>query len=192
MQLTTAHLDTLKAWLTTGPGAGLQDEEARAALNSAAAPDFFVYWSAVPVELVLDKINYANYTPNDDPSQANATAAQVWENRAMLIQLKQINLQLLLQGRGTFDATKTTQRTGLRDATESLPSGTNGNNRVGGWLNIEPVLARKATVGEKLFASGGGNGSTAVLAANLGVGFDGSLCEGQVTAENVNDARARP
>ena len=36
MQLTNAQLDTLKTWLTSGPGAGMQDEEARTALNAVA------------------------------------------------------------------------------------------------------------------------------------------------------------
>lgn len=128
--------------------------------NLTAAPEYRVWRHDVSVSEILDKVNYTNFTPNDDPNQSTATLAQVWENRAMLIQIKQRNLQLLLQGLERFNATKGTLRNGLQDCTESLPSGNNGNARNGGWTNIQPVLSRPVTNAERLYSTG--TGSTAV------------------------------
>lgn len=187
-----AKLDALKAWLVAnGFGAEGTDSDAMAALNALAAPAFYIYDSAVRVDAILDKLNYTNYTPNDPPDQANATAAQVWENRAMLVQLKQINLQLIMQGRGTVDATKSTIRAGIQDATQNLPTGAAGANRSGGWSNIQPILARKATVGEKLFATGANDGSTNVLPKDVGLNAAGDLLQGQINSQNISDARSR-
>lgn len=176
MPLTTPQLQALRADALADPTlaplfqAGGSDNflAVRTAYNLPASPAWFVYRSALPVEVILNALNYTNFTPNDDPNQATATAAQVWENRAMLVQIKQMNLQLLLQGRSVFDATKPNLRAGLEDATASLPTGNNGNARSGGWTNIQPVLSRAATRAQKLFSTGTGTAAVpATCAENI-------------------------
>lgn len=158
--------------------------------NLAASPAFFVWRPDVSVDLILNGLNYANFTPNDTPAQATEVNGQTWENRAMLVQIKQINLQLMIQGRTTFDATKANLRTGLQDATEFLPTGNNGNNRAGGWNAILPSLSRAATSGEKLFATGG-DGQQATP-ATPGVDEDGRPALGNLTPQEITQAWEAP
>lgn len=178
--LTTQQLQTLKAHLaananTVSIGGGPQTAisavphtpdvavEVARWYNLAFSPDYFVWRSDAPVSEILSGLNYSNFTPNDDPNQATAVTAQVWENRAMLVQIKQINLQMMLQGQDRLDATLSNLRVGLQDACEFLPTGNNGNNRAGGWANVLPKLSRKAKNAEKLFATGTGTQADAGL-----------------------------
>jgi hypothetical protein len=152
--------------------------------NQYPAADFYVWDKAVSTEVIFDKVTFANYTPTDA-----ADATVTYTNRAMLLQTKQMNLQLLLQGRSTFNATKLNQRAGLNDATTSLPSGTAGASRSGGWSAILPILSRKANNVEKLFAvddgAGIGNVTTDPRGANtnpdLAV-FEGTISDTDVRA----------
>lgn len=203
MQLTPAQLSTLKTWLTSGAGAGLDDEAARAALNAPASPAYYVWNQNVRVVDILDKLTFANYTPNDSPPASTGNAqgtndALLYNNRAFLASLKQTNLTLLFVGRTTFDATKLNLRVGLNDATTNLPTGTSGATRSGGWSAILPILSRTCTVAEKLFAfdDGAGIGNTVgdARGANTnpdapGVGTDGLPLSGDIDAQNINDAR---
>jgi hypothetical protein len=195
MNLTQGQLATLRAWLDAN-AAGVQDEEAAALLNAPAAPDYYVWRRDVPAVDIFDKVVFANYTPNDSP-----TETLIYNNRALLAQTKQLNMQLLLQNRVTFDASKTNLRTALNDATTNLPTGANGVNRSGGWSAILPILSRKATVGEKLYAvdDGAGTGNTTsdprgaqTNPDNFGTGSDGMPLEGRITAQNVSEARNLP
>lgn len=184
MQLTPAQKLTLKNWVIANNN-GVFEQSAVNLLNAVAAPAFRVWNRLVPAGDVLNNLVYANYTPNDTPAQATEILGQTWENRAMSIQIKQIALQLLLQGRDTFDASRANLRAGLEDATTSLPSGNAGANRNGGWTAIQPILSRNATVAEKLFASGTGSVASP---ADLGTGADGKPCEGPITLQQVQDS----
>jgi hypothetical protein len=188
MALTPEQLAALKAdiladpVLAAKPNNGDGNLDVAAAYNLAAAPAFYVWDRAASVAAILNGLNYANFTPNDAPNQATEVAGQTWENRAMLVQIKQINLQMMLQGRESFDATRVNNRTGLQDATENVPTGNNGNNRTGGWPNILPVLSRACTRAEKLFATGTGTQAVPAVAA----------FEGQVSPQDVETARNLP
>lgn len=65
----------------------------------------------VPVKAVRAAITLSSYTPND---AANDTAT--FTNRALIAQNKQINLQLMLQGMDTIDASLPQARAGLLEA----------------------------------------------------------------------------
>jgi len=195
MQLTQAQLGTLKTWLTAN-ASGVPDEEAAALLNAFASPDYFVWRRNVPVAEILDQVTWTNYTPNDAPDNTNT-----FNNRAFTVQIKQQNLALLFVGRTEFDATKTNLRAALNDATTNLLTGAAGASRSGGWTGILPVLRRRATVGENLFAvdDGAGVGNTtgdprgnSTNPDNCGTGLNGAVLEGQVTAANVSEARNLP
>jgi len=98
---------------------------------------------------IIDSINWAAYTPND---AADNTAT--YTNRALLAQTKQMNLQLMLQGRDRIDATKANLRAGLRDAVIQIPTGAAGALVASGGASGATTLAacvRFATMAEALF-----------------------------------------
>lgn len=150
-------------------------------MNSATAPTFNVYRSAVPVQDITDAVTWANYTPADTPD-----GTQLWLNRATAAQGKQFNLQtLLLAASGYLNAAKVNIRAGLQDATQSLPTGSNGASVSAGWVLIrDTTLARAATRFEKVYATTTvqQDGSTAAKAATLNQRDEaGTIIEGQVS-----------
>jgi hypothetical protein len=185
MILTPAQLQAIKADITANSDLNVfpnnsDGSSAIAALyNLPAVGPFFVWNTAVDVGLIYDAIVWANLTPND-----LADTTQIWENRAMMCQLKQINLQIMLQGKATLNCSRANVRAGLNDALTAIPSGTNGAPRAAGWTAVQPVLARPATRLEKLFANtAGGNGATATTAALM-------VVEGSIAYQDIDSARA--
>lgn len=163
MSLTTVQLQALKTYLTSDPdGRGFAahlappggdgDTGAILSLLNATAP-YYVLRTDAPVQDILDNILWANYTPNVTITTAitQQTAAQC-AAASGYCDNKQFNLQIMLQGRDTFNATKKSQVNGLKDATTALPTGNNFNAKDAGWTGIIPVLQRQATYAEKLFA----------------------------------------
>lgn len=102
-------------------------------LNADSAVN--VWRTDAPVSAILDSITWANYTPNDAPD-----ATTLWLNRALAAQIKQMNLQIMLQGRATVDASKATLRAGLRDAVIALPTGTAGASTTAGGVSGATTL----------------------------------------------------
>jgi hypothetical protein len=191
MSLPIAQLQALKAAIAADPvlsGQPQTDDGAYAvadALNQPFSPAYWIWSTSAPIPAILDAITWANYTPNDVPDNT-----VTYQNRCMLVQTKQMNLQLMLQGRETIDATRGTIRTGLSDATNNLPTGNNGNLRTGGWANVVAALRRAATYAEKVLAlpaSGTGNdGGTRGTTTNP----DKPGWEGRLMYQDILDARA--
>jgi hypothetical protein len=153
--------------------------------NQFPASDYYVWNSAVKVVDILNNVTFVNYTPNDSPTGTDI----VYNNRAFNVQIKQQNLALLFLNRTTFDATRVNLRSALNDATTNLLTGTSGASRSGGWSNILPILSRKATNGEVLFATddgaGIGNTTTDPRGANTNPdapGFEGLVSDADVRA----------
>lgn len=162
------------------PGPDGNDKIAKA-MNLLAVPDFFVWATDVQTQTVYDAITWANLTPADA-----ADGTQTWANRALVCQGKQMNLQLLLQGQATINGAKTNVRAGLQDALTNIPSGVGGALQAANWVAVRTALARKAKRAERLFAdTTNGTGSTATLAAVM-------VCEGSITLDQVDAARALP
>ncbi len=112
-----------------------------------------VWATSASVNTITDGIDWSKFTPVDG---ADGTVS--YTNRALLIQTKQMNLQLMLQGRTTIDASKANIRAGLRDAVINLPAGVSGapvSASGASGINVLNALTRKATRLEKLFASAG-------------------------------------
>jgi hypothetical protein len=183
MTLTTAQITALKADIAANSDTNIQPmtnagHAAIAALyNLPTTTD--VWRTEAPVSVIADAINWASYTPVDVP---DGTAA--YTNRALVIQTKQMNLQMMLQGRTSVDASKQNIRAGLRDAVTALPAGVSGASVAAGGANGATVLAaltRKALRIEKLFM--GSTASTGPVTANL------LTYEGAVTADEVATAR---
>lgn len=153
--------------------------------SGLAAPDYFVWRTEVPVQDVFDQITWANFTPTDAPDNT-----VTYQNRAVLCQTKQMNLQLMLQGRDRVDASKKNIRAGLNDATTNLPSGAAGALRSGGWAAVLTVLMRKALRVEKLFAldDGAGIGNTTTDPRGNSTNPDAMGHEGSLDAADVRAA----
>lgn len=105
----------------------------------------------VPTKTVRAAITLSSYTPND---AADGTAT--FTNRALVAQNKQINLQLMLQGLDTIDASLPQARADLRDAVIKLPTGAAGAlvsaSGVSG-VNVLTACTRFASVGELVVAT---------------------------------------
>jgi hypothetical protein len=145
------------------------------------------------VNAIVDAINWAQYTPNDSVTDANLSLDLTVQRavvRALYCQTKQMNLQLMLQGRSTLDCSKANVRAGLRDAVIQVPSGSAGaSNNPGGasGATVLAVCVRNATEGEKVLATASqGSDTTGTTTARV-MGF-----EGNVTSDDVQAARELP
>lgn len=157
------------------------------AFNALATPDFLVWRPDVPVRDIMDTFNFAAFTPADSMPEGNVDQASIqrYAARLLTIQTKQMNLQLMLQGRETVDASLPNFRAGLRDALVGVPAGVNGASvAVAGasGVNALNVCTRKATRYEKLFA--GSNSTTGSVTAAV------MTLVGPLSAADVNTARA--
>lgn len=150
--LTPAQLSTLKALaLANQPAVDLI-----AIGNDVALAEWFntqtttyVWRTAVPADEVFDAIMWANLTPVDAP---DGTAE--YTNRVLLCQAKQINLQIILQGRERIAGNKASLRNGLSDALLNVPSGAGGATQSAGWAGVKSALSRFATRAEAAFSVG--------------------------------------
>jgi hypothetical protein len=127
MPMTNAQLQVLKNAIIADPVLAAKPNNSdgafdiATAMNLPASPTANVWRTDARVQAINDAINWSLYTPADTP---DGTA--VWTNRILSIQTKQMNLQLMLQGRDTVDASKANVRAGLRDAVMQVPAGANG------------------------------------------------------------------
>lgn len=146
--------------------------------NTTATPTHLLWRTDASVNDINDSILWDRYTPSDT---ADGTAT--FTNRVLAIQVKQMNLQLLLQGRATLDATKPGVRAALRDATILIPSGVAGAAVSPGGSSGVTVLAqctRPANRWEKVSAVT--SATTGATTAFLPV------YQGSITAQDVSDA----
>ena len=127
---------------------------------------------------MADAILWDRLTPVDTP---DGTAIQT--NRLLLCQSKQINLQVLLQGRDTIGTGRPNLRNGLSDALLNVPSGVDGATQDAGWIGagrVKATITRFATIAERAFATGTGTTGTP--------GALGSF-EGSLTIQDIGDIR---
>ena len=126
-----------------------------ALLNAPAVPAFNVWRTEAPVNAILDAINWGTYTPSDAIASADPTLTQQ-VGRLLAIQTKQMNLQLMVQGRDVLNCSRPNVRGGLRDAVIQVPSGAGGAATSPGGANGATVLAqcvRPATRAEVMLAA---------------------------------------
>ena len=183
MALTAAQIAALKADILANPDLSSQPMTnlgslAIAALYNAASTQD-VWRTEAPVNAISDAIDWSKFTPVD---AADGTAT--YTNRLLLIQTKQMNLQSMLQGRATVDASRANLRAGLRDAVIALPAGTAGAPVAAGGaggVTVLNAMTRKATRFEKLFA--GADAQTGSVIAKL------LVIEGSVSGDEIQTAR---
>ncbi len=233
MNLTTAQIATLKAdilannntipagqpWSGTYAGVAVKnvingnnfDQGIAVAgwYNQNVSPNYFIWKSNADKGLVDSQINKANFTPSDAVPASGSTAQitndqLVYNNRALLAQLKQTNAQWLTQTNGTvpINAQIASLRQNFKDCLLQIPTGTSGANQDAGWGTasvpgaVRVALMRIVTIFEKLFCtagSGAGNVGTDARGANTnpdisGVGSDSLPVEGQVGMQDVLNA----
>lgn len=164
-----------------------------AALNIGASPTFSVWRTDAPVTSIVDAIDFAKYTPAgalDDATLTTQLLAVQRQAQLLAIQTKQMNLQMLTQGRATLDCSRPNVRGALRDATIQVPSGASGAFTSPGGASGATVLAaciRNATDGEKILATASqGSDTTGTTTARV-MGF-----EGLITSDDVQQARELP
>ena len=183
MTLTAPQLATLKAailadgTMSAKPMTSGGSLEIAGLLNAAASPAYYVWRSNTSASDIMDAITWANLTPADT---ADGTAT--FTNRALVCQAKQMNLQILLQGRDSLATGKTSVRGGLSDALQNVPAGAGGAVVDAGWAGagkVKASITRTASIIEKLFSTG--NGTTATPST---MGY-----EGPVSSDDVQQAR---
>lgn len=158
--LSDSQIATLRAAVLAEPtldtARATGDDYAIAAwCNSAASPAYKVWHTSTPTSTIYDAITWGNLTPLD---AADGTA--LFTNRALAAQAKQLNLQILLQGRETLATGKPSIRTGLQDALTNLPTGSGGALISAGWTAVKTAIQRDATNAEKILTSGAGTSAS--------------------------------
>jgi hypothetical protein len=126
--------------------------------NAPSDPAVPVWNPAASVREIMDTFDWSKFTPTDTVLQSNVDTASLMrmDVRLELIRTKQTNLQLMLQGRETVDATLARFRGGLRDALIAVPAGVNGASvAVAGVSAVDALNActRVATRAEALYAN---------------------------------------
>ena len=183
MALTTAQIAALKADilansdLNSQPMSNLGSLEIAKLYNAASTTP--VWRTDAPVSAINDAIDWSKFTPVDA-----VDATVIYTNRLLMIQTKQINLQSILQGRTTVDASKANVRAGLRDAVIALPAGAAGATVAAGGaggVTVLNAMTRMATRFEKLFA--GADATTGPTTAKL------LVIEGAVSGDDIQTAR---
>jgi hypothetical protein len=104
-----------------------------------------------PIKAIRDSISWTSYTQTDSPD-----STVIFTNRALAIGIKQMNLQNILSGDVTLDASKAGIRAGLRDSVISLPSGANGALVSAGGVsgvNVLTACTRQSSKLELMFAN---------------------------------------
>jgi hypothetical protein len=182
MTLTTAQYQTLKTAINaeTDPTfVGYRQTGQTGAManwyNLAAVPAFAVWRTDAPVSAILDGITWTNFTPTDV-----ADGSGLHTERVLITQTKQMNLQTMVFGRDTIDASKANIRAGLRDAVIQLPTGASGAAVSAGGasgINVLTPCTRSASNAEKVFA--GAPATTGSVTANL-LGWEGKLTDADI------------
>lgn len=139
--------------------------------NAPSNPAFYVWRSVVDTETIFDAIDWAKLTPADVATTGDsAQVAAAQTNWALQCQAKQLNLQIILQGRQTINATRLKVRQAFTDSLQNVPSGVGGALNDAGWQTVKQALYRVATRAERLFATG--TGTTGVPGLCV---FEGSI-----------------
>lgn len=192
MALTTTQRYTLRNNINADPAlsAWPNNDDGHLEIVKAYALDSLtdVWRTDAPVQDIINAVDWSRYTPTDSALDTDTAAiAAAKTNRLLAVQTKQMNLQLMLQGRDTLDCSKPSIRTGLRDCVVQVPTGASGAMTNPGGPNGGTVLTaciRKANRGESLFATI--QATTGATTAYL------LTFEGLVTLEDVREARNLP
>jgi len=135
----------------------------------------YIWCTYTRADDVFDAITWANLTPID---AADGTAG--YTNRALLCQAKQINLQIMLQGKDRIATGKASIRAGLSDALLNVPSAAGGETQSAGWAAVKAAISRIGTRAEMALAKGAGT-----QAAPSTAGWEGNLTPAEASTVRV-------
>lgn len=152
---------------------GANDYALAAWLNTQTTK--YIWCTYTHVDDVFDAITWANLTPAD---AADGTAG--YTNRALLCQAKQLNLQLMLQGKDRVATGKASIRAGLSDALLNVPSAAGGATQSAGWAAVKGVISRLGTRAEMALATGSGTQASPSTA-----GWEGNLTPSEASTVRV-------
>jgi hypothetical protein len=187
--MTPAQLDALrtKVFASTDPGmvalVTARDQLGLTAyLNDASGEQG--WRSDAPVNGILDAITWASYTPSDAVAGGDTDPLlSVKIGRLLTVQTKQINLQLMLQGRDTLNCSRPNVRGGLRDAVIQVPTGASGaltSPGGGSGVTVLTQCVRPITRAEALLASNAqASDTTGTITARV-LTFEGEVGVGEV------------
>lgn len=225
MPLTSAQLQTLKTSIDGNtntipagrPFAGTainalpatDDANIEIALwyNGLVNPIYLVWNQAAAIKSIRGAVDLSKYTPSDAPPAATGNAqgtndALLYNNRALMCQLKQANAVFLIQGEGSVDCAPAQFRASFNDCMTAIPSGAGGNNQNAGWGTaaapgaVRLAMQRSATNVEKLFSvqaagsSSAGNDTGTARGSNTNP--DALVVSGSISQGDVAAARALP
>lgn len=106
-------------------------------------------------DVIRNAIIWANMTPAAAPD-----GTQLWLNRAIYAQSKQISLQTMVQGQSQIASGVAGIRAGLQDCLTVLPTKADGTNQAAGWVPVQAAMQRPATNAEAVFATGTGTSAS--------------------------------
>lgn len=151
-------------------------------LNGASGQN--AWRSDAPVSNILDAISWSSYTPNDSIVGSDTDPVlSIKIGRLLTVQTKQMNLQLMLQGRDRLDTRPPNVRLGLRDAVTQVPTGTNGALTSPGGGNGTMVLnecVRSATRAEVFLAANSQASDTTGAVTARVLKFEGEITPAEV------------
>lgn len=169
-QLTEQQRLAIKSYIANNPSlsqqANIGNYDGLAnAMNQLASPAWSVWRSTVSVDSLTDAIIWANMTPSQSPD-----GTQAWANRALQCQGKQMNLQNLIIGKQVVEVSRANIRAAFQDCLTQLPSAPNGSNQSAGWVAVQALMQRTATVAEKILSTGTGS-----QASPADLGWEGQI-----------------
>jgi hypothetical protein len=171
--------------------------------SQVASPTYNVWSPSAQLKAIRSAVDLAKFTPTDAAPASGSTVqatndALLYQNRALVCQLKQANAIFLIQGEGVVDAAPSQYRLSFFDCMTQVPSGASGASQNAGWGTtaspgaVRLAMMRAATRVEKLFAvAGTGTGNS----GNVGGDARGSVTNpdalvvvGSVSPGEVNSA----
>lgn len=173
--------------------------------NTVSSPAYLVWNQAAQIKSIRGAVDLSKYTPSDAPPAASGNAqgtndALLYNNRALLCQLKQANAVFLIQGEGSVDCAPSQFRASFNDCMTQVPSGASGANQNAGWgTSVAPgavrlAMQRSATNAEKLFSVQGSGtaaaGNDTGTARGLNTNPDALVVFGAISTTDVAMARS--
>jgi hypothetical protein len=131
--------------------------------NQTASGPYRVWNTQVELKSIRSLVNLANFTPSDSAPNSGGTQQitndqLLYQNRALVCQLKQANAIFLVSGEGSIDVSPLQLRQSFNDCLTLIPSGASGANQNAGWGTsaapgaVRLAMQRSALNVEKLFA----------------------------------------
>lgn len=139
--------------------------------SGVASPAYKVWDTACQRSALRAATDLSKFTPADTPPASGTTVqltndALLFQNRALVCQLKQTNAFTLIQGEGAVDCTASQFRLSFNDCMAAVPSGASGANTNAGWGSqaspgaVRLAMQKDATNIQKLLAvAGSGTGA---------------------------------